>query len=190
MPYDSKIHHRRSIRLKDWDYGWPWWYYVTMVINGRGSILGKVVEDEVRLSFLGEVVRGIWSRIPERYKGTELDDCVIMPNHLHGIIIVNDQSVGAIHESPLQRDYSEQSKEECMKQHRSMTLSKIIGWFKMNSAKQINLLKRTSGISVWQRGFYDHIIRNDTDLHRIREYIANNPFRWALDEENPDNLEG
>lgn len=67
-----------------------------------------------------------------------------------------------------------------------MTLSKIIGWFKMNSAKQVNLVQRTSGRPVWQAGYYDHIIRNDADLHRIRTYIATNPLQWALDEENPD----
>ena len=68
-----------------------------------------------------------------------------------------------------------------------MTLSKIMGWFKMNSAKQINLLRAGSGSSVWQRGYHDHIIRNEADLHRIRAYIASNPLQWAIDEENPEN---
>jgi putative transposase len=130
-------------------------------------MLGSIVDDMMRLSSPGEIVRDTWSAIPERYKGTELDDCIVMPNHFHGIIIINDQSVGAIHESPLQKT----TREEYIKQRRRMTLSKIIGWFKMNSAKQTNLRQGTPGRTVWQRGFYDHIIRNGADLDRIRTYI-------------------
>ena len=69
-----------------------------------------------------------------------------------------------------------------------MTLSKIIGWFKMNTAKRINVIRGSSGISVWQRNYYDHIIRNDADLDRIRTYIVNNPLQWAFDQENPKNI--
>ncbi len=69
-----------------------------------------------------------------------------------------------------------------------MTLSKIIGWFKMNSAKRINIVRGTAGSSLWQRNYNDHIIRNDADLYRIRTYIADNPLQWAIDEENPENL--
>jgi REP element-mobilizing transposase RayT len=155
---------------------------VTVVVEDRRTILGSIVDDMMQLSSLGDIVLDTWSGIPKRYKGTELDDCVVMRNHFQGIIIINDQSGGAIHESPLQ----ENTQEEYMKQRIRMTLSKIVGWFKMNSAKQINFEQRTSGRTVWQRGFYDHIIRNEADLHRIRTYMANNPLQWAIDEENPD----
>ncbi len=186
MTYNPEKHRRRSTRLSSWDYSWAWWYYVTIVTNNREVILGNVVDDRVQLSRFGAITQKIWLSIPKRYKNIELDSYVVMPNHVHGIIIVNDERVhpssvvGAIHESPLRG-------EEYVKQRRKMLLSKIMGWFKMNSAKQINLARKASGSSVLQRSFHDHIIRNDADLHRIRTYIANNPLQWALDEENPDN---
>jgi putative transposase len=185
MQRDRQTRQRRSIRLQAWDYSWPWWYYVTIVVNDGRTIFGKVVNDEVRLSRFGQVVQEKWLAIPKRYKNVELDNYVVMPNHFHGIVIISDNPVEAIHESPLRRDINP-SHEEYIKRRRRMTLSKIVGWFKMNSAKQINLEQQTSGRAVWQRGFYDHIIRNDADLHRIRTYMANNPLQWAIDEENPD----
>ena len=97
-----------------------------------------------------------------------------MPNHIHGIIIITKSVVGAIHESPLHemplRD-----------KRRQMMLSKIIGQFKMNSAKQINLSKNISGTPVWQRNYYERIIRDDDELNRVRGYIKNNPVNWKQD---------
>lgn len=154
---------------------------MTICTHERQCIFGNVVNDEMRLNELGKVVEQEWLRTPAIRPETELDDFVIMPNHMHGIIIINDSvksGVGAIHESPLRM--------RKIDERRQMILSKIIGRFKMNSAKRINTLQGTPGLPVWQRGFYDHIIRNDADLTRIREYIGNNPSRWALDEENPD----
>jgi putative transposase len=183
----EQMHHRRTIRLPSWDYSWPWWYYITIVANGRAPILGDVVDGETRLSPSGEIVRKVWQAIPGRTKAIELDDWVIMPNHFHGIIIINENFVGAIHESPQHTGIVKPSHEEFVKQRRRMMLSRIIGWFKMNSAKRINLLRGTPGAPLWQRNYYDHIIRNDADLHRIRTYIANNPLQWEIDEENPGN---
>jgi putative transposase len=97
-----------------------------------------------------------------------------MPNHVHRIIVLTEQ-VGAIHESPLQ-----------MKQYqrRIMKLSKIIGRFKMITAREINILRNTIGIPVWQCGYYERIIRNEKKLDNIRDYIVSNPIKWAYDEEN------
>ncbi|MCX7984388.1 MAG: hypothetical protein N3A63_05755, partial [Bacteroidetes bacterium] len=110
-----------------------------------------------------------------------LDEFVIMPNHIHGVIIINENDiVGAIHELPLQD----------IKQRRLMTLPKIIGRFKMNVGKHINQLRNTPGIPVWQRNYYEHIIRNEKELNTIREYIINNPLQWEIDSENPINKNG
>ncbi len=200
MRYDPKLHHRKSIRLPDWDYSWGWWYYVTMCTQGRECIFGIVISDEMRLNDVGEIVRDEWMKTPTIRPEVELDEYVIMPNHMHGIIIINDSSqshAGAIHESPRRevpqsewwQDRIHESPPRMRKidERRQMTLSKIIGRFKMNSAKQINLIRKTPGTPVWQRGFYEHIIRNDADLTRIRTYMANNPLQWAIDEENPTN---
>lgn len=182
MAFNPEKHHRRSTRLSSWDYSWPWWYYVTICTYDRRCLFGEIVDDKMQLNEIGEVVREEWMRTPIIRPESELDDFVIMPNHMHGIVIIDDSSksgVGAIHESPLRRTVD---------QRRQMTLSKVIGRFKMNSAKRINLTRGTSGIPLWQRGFHDHIIRNDADLHRIRTYIAKNTLQWALDEENPDDF--
>ena len=99
---------------------------------------------------------------------------VIMPNHLHGIIIINETPVGAIHELPLQR--------------RNMLLPKIIGYLKMNTAKRINQLRDNSGTPVWQRNYYERVIRNDHELQSVRQYIDDNPIKWAEDENHPSHL--
>ena len=117
-----------------------------------------------------------WFDLPNHNPNIQLDAFVVMPNHIHGIIIINDD-VGAIHESPTTNEYT--------KQRRLMTLPKIIGCFKMNSAKQINQLRQTPGIPVWLRNYYEHVIRNEYELTQISEYIQNNSLQWHLDRENP-----
>ena len=111
-----------------------------------------------------------------RYPHTRSDAFVVMPNHIHGIIFIN---VGAIHESPLQKPR--------ITRPRHMLLPKIIGYIKMNSAKKINTLRATSGTPLWQRNYYEHVIRNETDLEEIREYIENNPPKWLEDQNHPAN---
>ena len=179
MAYDPARHHRRSIRLKEYDYSWVGWYYITICTRDHGCILGNLRDDLILENHLGRMVRETWIDLPNHY-AIDLDDFVIMPNHIHGIVIINNLTVGAIHESPLQRDTKSI--------RRKMLLSKIIGRFKMTSAKNANILLKKPSLPFWQRGFYEHIIRNDADLYRIRTYIRNNPLQWALDEENPENV--
>ncbi len=177
---------RRTIRLKDYNYSWPGFYFVTICVKDKGCYLGKIVEVDnfsdgptVRLTKLGEIVRDIWRSIPKHHPKIELDEFIIMPNHIHGIVVISENTVGAIqvgaiHESPLQN-------------RRQMLLSKIIGRFKMNSAKEINTLLNNEEQSFWQRNYYEHIIRNETSLEKIRNYIIDNPRKWYDDIENPNN---
>jgi putative transposase len=106
-------------------------------------LLGEVLKENMRLSRNGEIVRRFWEEIPNYYDNISLDEFIIMPNHIHGIITLTE-TVGAIHESPLQMTQV---------QRRMMTLSKIIGRFKMRTAKEINLINMTSGCPVWQRSY-------------------------------------
>ncbi|MFW5862249.1 MAG: transposase [Spirochaetota bacterium] len=147
------------------------------------------------LNEFGEISMRRWLEIPMHYTNVSLDEYIIMPDHVHGIIIINDVTngtVGAIHESPPQRISSQQpispfpkndtnGTDEYKKQRRKMTLPKIIGRFKMNTAKQINQLRQTPGTTVWQRNYYEHIIRDEHELNRIRHYIAQNPAKWRND---------
>lgn len=134
------------------------------------------------LNKFGEIVKTEWIRTLEYYNNIELDKYIIMPNHLHGIINITDKSgssaVGAIHELPLQQKNKHY--------RRKMLIPMFIGRFKMNSSKKTNIICNSKGISLWQRNYYEHVIRTEKELNSLRDYIKNNPLKWALDKENPE----
>jgi len=175
---------RRSIRLKDYNYSWPGFYFVTICVKDKDCCLGKIVEYDnfldgptVILTKLSEIVRDIWRSIPNHHPKTELDEFIIMPNHLHGIIIIND-------------DYGRG--DACIAPTRFFekqpagSLSTIVGSFKSEVSKRIHLLKEWKNF-IWQRNYYEHIIRDEISLEKIRNYIIDNPRKWYDDIENPNN---
>lgn len=156
---------RRSIRLQNFDYSSSNWYYVTICVQDRKSILGKVVEDRAFLSPYGRIADTQWSKLTDKFIMVQLDEYVIMPNHVHGIIILKSG-----------REYP------------APTLGQIIAYFKYQTTKEYNLFvgARSSRPHIhfeklWQRNYYEHIIRDDVDLNRIRKYIHNNPSNWTKD---------
>ena len=175
MKSDTKRRHRRSLRLEGYDYSQAGVYFVTICTKGHETIFGEIDEGIIRLSPAGEIVEACWKDLPSHYPNVDLDAFVVMPNHIHGIIMI---SVGAIHELPLCQQAN----------HRRMLLPRVVGYVKMNTAKRINQSRRITGIPVWQRNYYEHVIRNEQSLNSIRQYIAHNPQSWALDEENPINV--
>lgn len=146
---------------------------MTICTKDRDYIFGEIINSEVRLSTLGKVIQMEWSNIPRRFPNVQLDVFAIMPNHLHGIIFINicrgnlyGYPDGKARTSP------------------APTLGKIIGAFKSLCIQ--GCIKNSLNIGkFWQRNYYEHIIRNENELHRIREYIQNNPLKWELDRENP-----
>ncbi|MBM4067082.1 MAG: transposase [Planctomycetes bacterium] len=179
MKYDSDIHPRKSLRLKEYDYSRLGAYFITICTYEKECIFGKVENEYMLLNQFGKIVLEFWNNLPERYANIKLDSFVIMPNHVHGIIKIID-TVGAIHELPLQTANTNQKTKR-----RRMLIPKVVGYFKMNSAKQINTIRNSTDIPVWQRNYYEHIIRNENKLNKIREYIHNNPLKWHLDRDNP-----
>jgi putative transposase len=177
MPYDPNKHHRRSIRLKGYDYTQAGAYFVTIVTQDRECLFGEVVEGEMRVNPFGEIVAWAWNDLPNHNPHVELDAFVVMPNHVHGIVLIVDDLVGA---------GSEPAPTMAMVTTRRHGLPEIVRQFKTFSARRINARRGTPGATVWQRNYYEHIIRNDHSLQRIREYIATNPLRWHLDVENPN----
>jgi putative transposase len=183
---------RRSVRLKDYDYSQPGGYFLTLVTFQREHLFGEITNGEMHLNEAGRIVRDVWEKLPERYPNVTLDEMVIMPNHFHGNVFITDddpEPVMAVHEPPLpvrdeppQRYY--ESPEEYRLRRRRMLLPKLVGYFKMNTAKAINLLLNSSGVPVWQRNYYEHIIRTQAELDRIRNYIVYNPQQWDQDDEN------
>ncbi|MFH0873404.1 MAG: transposase, partial [Candidatus Komeilibacteria bacterium] len=138
-------------------------------------LLGKIKNEKMALSSCGYIVKKHCRQISSYHPGCALDSFVIMPNHLHLILIVKNGPVGPIHESALP-EYGILNNSALSR--RQMLICKIIGRFKMQSAKAINIIQGTTGHPVWQEKFYDHIIRNDESLENIREYIRTNPERW------------
>jgi len=205
---DSRPRRRRSIRLKRYDYSEPGAYFVTICTHGWRCILGSVTGDQVNLSPFGQIVQTVWCDLPTQYPNVELDAFVVMPNHFHGILLIsgsvaaiqdcgrdhaNDPSVGAIHELPLPiatHNVPLPRHENCdwVTSRRRMLLPRLIGRFKMISAKRINELRGSRGFPVWQRNYFEHVIRSDKGLERIRQYIMENPARWHLDRQNPERV--
>lgn len=169
---------RRSIRLSDIDYSKPGAYFLTICTQRREFLFGEISNGRMHVDTYGDIIYECWAELPKHYANIQLDSFVVMPNHIHGIVvIIDDISVGAIHESPLPRNKIER---------RRMLIPKIVGRFKTNSAKRINQLRKTPEVRVWQRNYFEHIVRNEKALRRIREYIITNPDRWQYDKENPN----
>jgi putative transposase len=180
VKYNPDKHHRRSIRLKGYDYSQNGAYFVTICTWQRQSLFGDIVSSEMQLSRYGEIVQLYWDNLIKHHCHLELDCFVIMPNHVHGIIILTDNQVTT--KNDLSRRLNP------VRPHRH-GLPEIIRGFKTFSARSINKYRRLTGVSVWQRGYYEHIIRSEESLHRIREYIINNPENWEKgDELHPDRI--
>ncbi len=173
---------RHSIRLHGYDYSQPGAYFVTLVAARRECVFGEIVGQEMRLNRLGEIVQYEWQRTPHVRREIELGAFVVMPNHFHGIVVISADAllgasaVGATGRSPLRPHGPE-----------PRSLGALIAGFKSSVTKQINLLRSTPNLPVWQRNYYEHIIRNAKDWDRIHWYIESNPCMWAMDEENPQN---
>jgi REP element-mobilizing transposase RayT len=164
---DRNLPTRKSIRLPGYDYAAPNWYLVTICAAERRPVFGEISGTEMVLSDAGQVVERRWLRLPEFYPRVGLENFIVMPNHIHGILVIGEPGPAP--------QLSRQRK------HR---LSEIVRGFKSMSAREINRGTRDRR-PLWQRGYYEHIIRDDADLARIREYIDNNPIAWANDPENP-----
>jgi putative transposase len=175
MAYTPLIYNRKSIRLKEYDYSQPGEYFITICTYDKKCVFGEVIEEEIRLSPIGEIAKKCWEEIHEYFPKVELDEYVIMPNHVHGIIIITDGR-DLINQIP--------TKNFPLMKNPKVTLGKIIRYYKARSSKYIH----DSGYVdfQWQSLFYDRIIRSDKELNAIRDYIANNPLKWCLDEENPN----
>ena len=199
MKYDPAKHHRRSIRLKEYDYTKAGAYFLTIVTQDRVCLFGEVVDGEMRLNDVGDMVHQEWTNLPNRFPNIDLDAFIVMPNHIHGIIAITDATpiVGAglvpAQLVPAQHDDAAITSGATTSRATTRvapTVGNIVGAF-----KSISTVRYTHGVKhygwlpfrgrLWQRNYYEHIIRNEGSLNRIREYIINNQSRWEMDKENP-----
>lgn len=189
MNDNASKHHRRSIRLRGYDYAQAGAYFVTIVMRDRACLFGKVVNGEMQPNQFGRIVRSTWGELPDHYEGVECDAFMVMPNHVHGIIVladgdgVGESDVGAGLKPAQRMAAGPNSVRAGLKP--APTLSEIIRGFKTFSARRVNELRETPGVPVWQRNYYEHVVRGENELSRIREYIANNPAQWEMDREHP-----
>jgi putative transposase len=171
---------RRSLRLKGYDYSQPGAYFITLCTYRRRCILGEVVRDEMKLNNTGRLVEMEWLHTTEVRPYINLDAFVVMPNHFHAIFFIHG-TAGATHRvAPTGNGRCPGPK--------PASVSAIVGQFKSRVTKEINLSRGSSPGSFWQRNYYEHLVRDEEDLNRIREYIQDNPRRWQEDENNPENL--
>ena len=166
--------NRKRNRLSYYDYSQPGYYFLTICLKHLQMYFGVIEGGRMTLSNIGEIVDGCWRAIPEHIRGITLDEYKIMPNHIHGIVIIS--SVGDADLRPLQSH--DRSK---------MLLSKVIHGFKSSVTRKINSRHPRNNFS-WQRSYYDNVIRNDKSLLETRKYIVGNPLKWEFDKNNPINL--
>ena len=172
MKYDAKKHHRRSIRLDGYGYSKAGAYFVTICTKNRECLFGEIVDGEMRLNDAGRMVQSVWIELPRHYAGVNIDAFVTMPNHVHGIIVLMDVGIVGAGFKP-----APTKKRHC--------LPEIVRAFKTFSARHINQWRGTCGTPVWQRNYYERVIRVEDDMDRIRRYIEDNPALWETDQENP-----
>lgn len=197
MKYDPFKHHRRSIRLKGYDYTQAGAYYVTVVAQNRLCLFGDVVNGEMQLNDAGEMIERWWLELNNKYATIETDEYVVMPNHFHGIVvIVGESRTGQPHRvAPTMNTHNDSVGATLRgrpEEGSNPTLGNVMDWFKtMTTNEYIRGVKEHSWQpfyrKLWQRNYYERIIRNERELGRIRAYIANNPANWNTDGENPKN---
>ena len=183
MQSKSSTLHRHSFRLQGYDYAQVGAYFITIVSHQRSCLFGTILDGEFIPNTGGRIVQFTWNALPAQFPGTGLDAFIVMPNHIHGIVHITErrrQSVGAQHAAPLlrtgfSRPYVQPG-----------SFGVIVRSFKAAVTKRINEVRGTPKTPVWQRNYYEHVIRNEGSLQRIREYILNNPAQWDLDPENPE----
>ena len=175
--YNPDIHYRKSIRLKNYDYSQNGYYFVTICTQDKEYLFGRIENGEMILNDYGKIVNNEWMKTAIMRTNVKLDQYVIMPNHIHGIIIINNRIGTAVGDTTAE-------KAEQFGKPTSNTIPTIVRGYKSSVTKQINSMRNLQGTPVWQRNYYEHIIREEKDLQKIREYIRNNIQMW--DDENGD----
>ena len=188
--YDPNIHHRRSTRLSGYDYSQEGWYFVTICTQNRNCLFGEIVANQVRSNNAGLMVEMWWRKVTDKFPSVRADECVVMPSHFHAIInIVGATPCGR--PDICARPIPGNTNNKLGQSHRiAPTLGNIVNWFKtMTTNQYIQGVKQNRWPPfpgrLWQRNYYEHIIRSEGELNHYRRYIADNPADWQTDKENP-----
>ena len=182
MKYDSDIHHRRSLRWQGYDYASPGYYFVTVCTQEKECLFGSIVNNDMQLNDAGRMIQTVWHQLPDRFAFITTDEFIVMPNHIHGILAFRSQP--ANNEPPIDRDKHPDGERP------EGTLPETIGRI-MQAFKSICTHDYITGVKqqgwqrfsgrLWQRNFWERVIRNELELMHIREYIHYNPAGWQTD---------
>lgn len=202
MIHRPDTQHRRSIRLQGYDYSRAGAYFITICAQNRKCLFGKFVNGKMGLNNAGMMVQAVWDEIPAHYPGIDIDAFIVMPNHIHGIVVIvrtatrdhpddgNGQNNGQA-QGPAPTTAPDVRHDDGKKRTAGLSLPDVVHRFKTMTTKQYahgvkqNHWPRFSG-KLWQRNYYERIILDENELNRIRQYIMDNPARWDIDRENPD----
>jgi REP element-mobilizing transposase RayT len=196
VKYDSTRHHRRSIRLPAYDYAQPGAYFVSICSQNRECLFGDVTNGKMILNQRGEMVERTWRELAECYPGVEVDAFVVMPNHVHGIIVL--VGAGPVGTGPVGTGPVGAGPRACPEGSgqpqgvaRTMSLPDVVHRFKSLTTARYRRGVLQDGWQpfpgrLWQRNYYEHVVRSEEELDRIRQYIIDNPARWEDDAENQD----
>lgn len=174
--YDPHKHNRQSIRLKGYDYSQPGYYFITICVANRCCLFGNIIRSQMIMNKYGQIAKKEWIRTENLRDNVRLDEFIVMPNHIHGIIELTESSRGVSQYAPAAVANKFKSP--------SNNLGAIIRGYKSTVTKQINEINNQPDDQVWQRNYYDHIIRSRKELKRIRKYIRENPEDWENNQLN------
>jgi len=193
MAYDPEKHHRHSIRLPQYDYSQSGVYFVTICTHERECMLGEVVDGAMNLNDRGAVVDRFWDEVSARFHGVAIDVHVVMPNHVHANVVVLHRPIrrGEVASPTMAQARTAEPGGEIVDRATpplQPTLGQIVAYYKYQTTKAINLMRGMPGAKFWQRNYWEHVIRNEAEMHRIREYVETNPAHWAADRLHPTAL--
>jgi len=175
--YSCNIQKRKAMRLRNYNYNQAGAYFITICIQNRECLLGEIREGNLYLNDYGKIVEQVWNQLPDHFSNKiEIDAAVVMPNHFHGIIVNCEDKIKA------------NIKEQPIFYHQKTQLGNVIAYFKYQTTKLINQKRNMAGVKIWQRNYYDHIIRNQESLAILQKYVIENPLRWTNDQLYPDNV--
>jgi len=185
MKYNPAIHRRRSIRLRGYDYSRSGAYFIAICAQNRQCLFGNIANGDMRLNDAGKMIQIVWNELPEYYPGIEIDEFVIMPNHFHGIVVIVGAGPCACPKISA-NDHTEKGQPQGIAPTTNLALPDVVHRFKtMTTKRYADGVKQSAWPpfpgKLWQRNYWEHIIRNESELNHIREYIRSNHTKWDLD---------
>ena len=187
MKYDPDRHRRRSIRLKGYDYRQPGAYFVTICVDRRQCLFGDVVDGHMILNQYGMVVADTYQWLCQHYSYLHTDEWIVMPNHFHAVMVITDKSRRGVSRNAPTTNKQQTANNSSNPIAKRKPLGRLTGAFKTVSTKKINILRDAPRTKLWQRNYYEYIIRNQEAMDKICHYIVNNPISWSIDQLHPDN---